>query len=363
MRARKQLVMAFAALLSGAAAPAAFSETISITGSAQAEVEETRFGQPGDREQAIDSFPGTSAELPLQVIAQLVAAPNEIAAASAAAQFGDPRLLYEANPGEFALNVALNSVTEATRYVARVRAHETRGILFSEGELGAQPAGTIVPLTGRLFIDAVLAVYGNPYDRDLTGAAVSLAVDIVQRVPGHAPLTVFEGKVELVGGAHGAAEAVTGGNFPRFPLIIVHLPQLTEDFGAFHLLVVPNLTIDYAFDAAVGEEFTLEANVAIAASNVEHEGGVFGVVGTPITSLQNVFASTMGDLTAAKVLTAVEKARQDPTGEPAFPEAQLQPSPPFGLCGLLGFESLLGLTLLAGLRFAGLSRFYPRTKR
>ena len=52
------------------------------------------------------------------------------------------------------------------------------------------------------------------------------------------------------------------------------------------------------------------------------------------------------------MLTALETERAEPTGEPAFETPPA--SPP--VCGLFGFESLLGLILLSAGRFVGVRR-------
>ena len=159
------------------------AEIVSIAGSASAAVQEFRFGAVGDSDHASDDYPTTSATLPLQVIAQLVALPDETAAAIAASQFADPLTLNQSNPEEFAIDLALSSITANTRYTAQAVSEELRDVLFTQAELG-QPNGATVHLTGRLFIDGALTVFSAQADRDLTGANVAVTVTVVRRSRG-----------------------------------------------------------------------------------------------------------------------------------------------------------------------------------
>jgi len=337
-------------VLAALALPAA-AEIVSITGFTQAEVTEYRFDAPGDTDRASESFPGTAAELPLQVVARLLSAiADEEAAAAAAAQFADPRELAQPNPEEFAINLALNSISPHIRYQARAVSQETRGVVFAPAELGPfVQTGDTIDLTGRLFLDGALAIFAIDPDRDLSDAAVLLRVTVVQSSHSGAEQTVFSGELELRGGTGGSATAVAAGGFPRRSVILTDLSSLVDDFAAFHVLIIPNITIDYDYTAVAGQEFSLRATVEVEAANVAGECGVAAVIGTPVDTLRSVVELTQGTEAAAKMISALETERAEPTGQPAFPEAQ----PAFGLlsgCGLLGFESLVGATVLAGMR-------------
>ena len=114
----------------------AMAEITAIRGAVEVVIQEIRFNVDGDRDEVFEIFPDTSSVLPLQVVGELVASGSELARARAAAQFADPRDLSQPNPEEFAINLALNSLTPNTRYEVRARAEETRDIIFQPGELG-----------------------------------------------------------------------------------------------------------------------------------------------------------------------------------------------------------------------------------
>lgn len=347
--------------------PFAEAEITSIAGSAQAEVTEFRSGSPGDTDRASDSFPGTAAELPLQVVARLVSSGfingdgGEEAAAAVAAQFADPTESLLANPEEFAINLALNSVSSNIFYQGRAISQETRGVLFSPGELFWFPnEGDTANLTGRLFLDGALTLIAVDPSKDLTGAHVRLRVTVVQSAEGQESQTVFTGAVELRGATGGNATLVAEGSFPTTRLIRTDLSIISPDFAAFHVLIIPNITIDYTYSATVGQAFTLVATVQVDAANVAGESGVAAIIGTPTDTLTQVIGLTQGSAVAAKTVAAISDERENPSGEPAFPQSQIQLLPLLSGCGLLGFESLIGIAALVGLKRIGGPRRYCR---
>lgn len=345
----------------------AMAEITSIGGFTQVEITEYYDGAPRDTDRVTESLPGTASAFPLQVVAHLVSSDylagdsSEEAAAMAAAQFADPRTLAQANPEEFAINLALNSVTSLISYDTHAVTRETRGVRFTATELGAlaNPDGT-VDVTGRLFLDGALTILAADSAKDLTGAEVTLIVTVVQRVEGQSEQTVFSGEVALIGSTDGTATVAAGGDFPTSQLVLTDLSLTSTDFAAFHALIIPNITIDYSYTAPLDEEFTLEATVEVEAANVAGESGVAAVIGTPTDTLAQVIGLIQGDAVAAKTIAALESERDDPSGEPAFPgSANLLPA--FPLCGLFGFESLIGVGALVGwTRFSPSRRHYRK---
>ncbi len=328
------------ALLAGSGA-AARGEITSLSGRAEARVQEFRGTAPGDTDEALDSFPETSSTLPLQVVGQLIASGAEVAAARVGAQFADPRSLNQANPEEFAINLALNSITE-TRYQASALTQETRAVVFLPGEVGLEDGAAFIAV-GRVFVDGALAVYSVSPDRDLTGAFVTLRVSVVRQIAGQADQTVFSGEVGIDGAGGGDATVRVSGAFPVENLVLSDLSVISDEFNAFHVLIIPPQDLEYEYDAVVGQAFTLVATVTIDAANLGGECGVAGLVGTPVDSLQRVIEATKDEQTARRFVSDIQAERADPTGEPAFPP-QATPLP---LCGLFGLE-LAATPLLVG---------------
>lgn len=340
---RVAAVVALLAAFGGAAQ----GEITSISGRVEARVQEFRGTGAGDSDVALDRFPATSSTLPLQVVGQLIAPGDEVAAARVGAQFADPRSLNQANPEEFAINLALNSVTE-TRYEASALTEETREVTFQPADTGLANGARFVAV-GKVFVDGALAVYSVSPEKDLTGAFVTLTVTVVRRVAGQPDATVFSGELGIDGAAGGDANVRVSGAFPVENLVLSDLSAVSPDFAAFHVLIIPPQNLEYEYDAVVGEAFALVATVTISAANLGGECGVAALVGTPVDSLQRVIEATKDDQTARRFVDEIGRERANPSGDPAFPLDK----PRFGLCGLFGLElAAVPAMLAAGRRWA-----------
>jgi hypothetical protein len=337
------------------------ADIISISGSATAIVQEFRQGEAARTAEASQVYPDTSTQLPLQVVARLRADQPETAAAAVAAQFAGPRDLNQPNPQEFAIDLALLSVSKSICYASQASTQEIRGIELRAADFPGHFAGQTVPLIGRLYVDAVLAVFSPAAGKDLTGARVFLRVTVVKQESGRADETVFSGRVGLEGGPGATVQQVAEGDFPTGTLIRSNLAAYLEEFARFEVLILPRLTISYDYQAVLGQPFTLRATVEVEAANAEDEVGVAALIGTPLDSIREVIAAAQGEAVAAKTVTALENERASPTGVPAFPPPPARQTLPF--CGLFGFEALLGLSALAGLRMGRRRGHLPGSMR
>lgn len=332
----------FAAVIGAGAAASA--EVTAISGQVESEVVEIRGGVEADRDFAFDAFPLTVG-LPLQVIARLVAADEGVDAAGAAAgQFADPRTLDQPNPEEFAANLAADGQDASIRYRARTVIDESREVVFSLADLGlGAEAGVATELTGRLFLDGALAIVGDQGGADLTDARVRVEL-AVEQVDSSGATEVFRGAVELIGRAGGTADVSAEGAFPTDQLIFVDLGAISGEFEHLIVLVIPNISIDYAFTAVADEPLTLNAKLSVEGVSGSVGGGAAAVLGTPVDTLQRVLTLTRGETSSAKIVEMIARQRQNPTGTPAFPESVFSPLLP--ACGLLGFEAPLLLGML-----------------
>ena len=318
---------------------ATLAEITDIAGYVRAEVVQRMGGSTADTDRATDSFPETSTELPLQVIATLInVGENMPGAAAAAAQFADPRTLAQPNPEEFAANLSLYSVGADVSYTGNTLLRETREVTFLSSEFPASAEGDPVDVIGRLFLDGALTIFALDSSQDLTGATVELAVTIVQRTAGLEDQTVFSGTLELRGAVDGDADLLAGGDFPTSRLIRTDLSIISADFAAFHVLIIPGITIDYPYQAVVGQPFTLEATVEVNAANVGGDMGVAAVLGTPTDTLQQVINVTQDAVVASDFVSAIDNERDNPTGELAFPQ-QLAPFMLLPSCACWGLRA------------------------
>ena len=331
------------------------AEIVSLAGSVEAQIIEYYIGKERDSDNVYDVFPETSAELPLQVVARLVSPEGlagdltEEAAASVGAQFADPRTVSTPNPEEFAINLALHSISPHIHYEAQASSCETRGVNYAPGELGLFARdGDAVQLIGRLFLDGALTLFAADADQDLTGAYVRLNVTVWQYVEEQDEKIVFEGAVELTGTANGEVEVNVDGDFPTNRLVLSDLSVTASRFDVFRVLILPNMTINYNFDAVVGQEFTLEACVDVEAANLPNGIGVAAILGTPTDTLIDVIDLTTDAQTASQFVSKITEERANPTGDSVFPAVGGWPFLP--ACGVLGMESVLGFVALAGFR-------------
>lgn len=309
---------------------------VSVRGAASVFLEELRAGSPAETASDAAEFPETQSFLPLQVVARLVD-PNEEAAAVVAAQFADPRTSTGPDPDEFAIDVALNTLSSGVSYRARAQTEETRTVRFSPFEVGGSN-GDSVNITGSMSVDGALAIFAGNESVNLTGAEVRLTVTITKLAGETAPETVFQGTLRIAGGANRQVTIAATGQFPTAGILNTDLAGIDPQLSVFRAFVFPNLVIQYPLRVVVGEEFDLHAVVFLEAENIPGETGVAALIGTPLNSLLDVVTITEGQELAAKMDTALKRERANPTGDAAF----LPRGTPFlPACGLFGFEMLL----------------------
>jgi hypothetical protein len=337
-------LLPLAAALCGATSTLA--EITSISGSASVAIQQFGAGGQTDTNEATKTYPGTDAVLPLQVVVRLS---DEDAAGSAAAQFADPQTAAGPNPEEFAINLTLNSLVPDLYYVAQASATEVRGVLLQPADVGLAAAGQTVELRGRLFLDGVLAVFAVAEATDLTGVTISMRVTIVKEAEGSEAEQVFSGALTITGADQQQVNAAVAGGFPTRGILDADLSALDPELGVFRVFILPNLILDYAYSAVVGQPFTLRATIEVEAANQPDGVGVTAILGAPIETLQEVIEATRGAAAAKTMREAVQKERAAPTGRPTFPEPTL---PWLPACGLFGIESALLLLGVVGLRAA-----------
>jgi len=391
----KRIVYRLAIALSVLPAMTARAEIADLRGQTSSVIVELREGTEGQRNEVQDAFPSTSDTLPLQVVAQVVEL-GEDAGAFATAQLADPLPSTTTNPAELARGLTLNSVSPDLAYTGHATTDEIRLVRLTRAELG-RAAGATAPLTGRLFLDGVFAVFAETGVVDLSGAEVTIHVVVEQLFDPNAYLlppdpndpnavvdpnsigslfdpneprdpnlpadpdsvrVVFDGQLAVQGRSDGGVDVVASGDFPTSAILRVDLPGIAPELGTFTLVTVPNVTLDYDYRAIVDEPFGLRARLTVEGTNRPDGVGVLGLMGFPITGWTDVIQFTQPPDLSAKVISTVERQRTDPSGEPAFPPTV--PFLPLSACGLLGFEPLVALGLLVGLRGTRLVRPRPR---
>lgn len=342
----RSLIALVVACLAGAGATA---EMLSATATTEVQLAVTRGGSPGESVDDAATFPDSDSTLPLQVVARLVD-PNVDAAAVVAAQFADPNTAATEDPDSFAVNLALNSLVADLAYTGTGYSEEVRTIAFQPAEFPGTSAGDTVAARGRIFLDGALAIFAPTDVTDLTGTSVRLVMTVTQEFDSGDSIEVFTATLEIAGGTDRTVTATTAGDFPRAFVFRTDLAGVDDNLGVFDAFVFPGFQRDYNFSATVGEPFKLRARVTVTASQSGKVGAV-ALVGTPLSTVNEIIAATQGDEAAAKMTTALTREIADPTGEPAFAEGRLQNvSPLLPACGLLGLELVAGLVGLTAIR-------------
>ncbi|MBN2445302.1 MAG: hypothetical protein JXO22_01150 [Phycisphaerae bacterium] len=361
MPARRYLLAAV--LLGGGFVAPLSAEITAISGLAKASVTEVVGGVSGAVDEDILAYPDITTNLPLQVVAQLVAVDDD-AAASAAGQFADPLTLDQANPEEFAVSLALSSAAAETRYTADVWLSESRTVTMHPSEVGNNAAGAQVTLIGTLFVDAALAIFGVDSTQDLTGAGIELRIRVFKTPlaedgeddpnrPFTAGEAVFDGTVELVGGTGGAAIVNPIGDFPGSQLFFANLSALVPEFGAVNVLAIPAIEIDYNYAVTVEETFELTSVFEVTAKCLPDGTAVTAILGTPTEALVDVLGVTQGEMAAKEIQSLLLRERETPSGDPvvagdeALATDDDQTDTATGFCFPVAVAMLLTLTSLS----------------
>lgn len=344
MRTRMWMLMGAAICAAFCSVQPAPAEITSITGTASATIQEYVADVAGDIDQASKTFPGTSDTLPLQVVARLLSQTQK-AGALAAVQLENPLTSTIANPQEFALDLVLDSLTPTTRYTGTGFIQEVRGVLYTPEEIGGTANGERLRFTGRMFLDGALVMFATTNATDLTGTSVAVRVTVVKEVAGEDNQTVFDGTLSATGSTDRQVRFTAEGSLPTSGIIDTDLAGLNPDLGVLRVIVLPNLAIDYPYEAVIGQEFTLRATIQVEAAHRADGVGVGAILGLPLDTIIELLTITRSSATAKTINDAVNDERADPSGEPAFP----QTLGVFPACGLFGFESLLGVAGLLGM--------------
>lgn len=290
------------------------------------------------------AFPGDP--LPLQPVVAVRSDQAGVRAAGVgAAQFADPNSLpLQANPEEFAVNISLDSVSPSISYEGSARVVETREITFEPVDLGAA-AGASRTVQGQVFLDGALAVFATTRERSLSGAGATISITVEQRSPSQGDQTLVAGSIALAGADGGVASATTSGALRNALAFSADLGGQIDALPVLNVLILLPTTIRYNYTAVVGEPFTLVATLDVQLNNAPDGVGVAAIVGTPVTSLQEVIEATRGSDAAAKFLALLQREREDPSGQAV--NAPRAAAPLLGLCGLFGVETAL-LALATG---------------
>ncbi len=360
-----------------AIASQAQGEVTDIKADISAEVTELIEGETGSGDLSTESFDGTSPILPIQAFAGLggydlsdtAADASTSNGARAITDFDDPTISSTANPMEFGLEADCFSQVARTSYLVTSEADEYRDLVFSAADLDVTSTGMSNEVISNVFFEGAVLIWADDTVTDLSGMTVAFDFDVTRSSTGgnsesdatNANEQVFDAHVAITGQGS-TLTADHSSNLSLYvggPELLLSLggqdaivaAEELEDIGTVYLMILPQQTVQYTFQASADEALRLSAHAECVVRNLPGGTGIGAVFGRSFLALADVVQSH------AKVTSGkrIERAINEAIGEPEIFEQQAASVP---LCGTLGIETpavgLLGFCSFIGRRRWGL---------
>jgi hypothetical protein len=335
-----------------------------ITASVEAGVVEFVDGEAASMDEAVRSFPDVMPTLPVEALAGLGDFAGDLGldfGARAIAAFADPTQSEDPNPAELGCETVAYSLDPSTAFTATAETVERRSVVLTADDLSVGADGRRNLVFSTAFIEGAALLWTDDAERDLTGAFATFEFSIVQISSTGQETVVFEAELTLTGEAAGEAgvqrsstldatfggpEVLAGVGGPDTQDVVAAL----ADIGRVHVVLAPSQSVEYAYFATAGEQFTLRAEVRCTSQNLPEGTGAAAVFGRAFSGLGFAMAPFTDQAKAAAIEVVVNRGfrsaqRNGGTNTPA-------------LCGALGLESLL----LAFAGLCGIRRFGARER-
>ncbi|HSW46395.1 MAG TPA: hypothetical protein VLM89_12575 [Phycisphaerae bacterium] len=345
-----------AAVLILAGVAHAVVQTIDATVSVR--VEQTIPPDTVNTDTAFESLGETTGNLPLVAEARLLESGFPDSGSAASTRLADPRLSETPDPAEFGLAALANSLNGPSSWSASGIATETREVAFLADEIGASD-GTGLRARSYFFLDGVMVLWHQGGGDDLTGAGAEVVVQVQQTRGDADPVVVLTAGMSLTGQPGGFAALQAGGALVPENVILLDISELVPQLGTVQLAILPKLAIPYEYDALVAESFTLKAT-ADARISSPSEAGAAVVLGPSVEDIAGLLSDVAGadlggilaevlDIHLKSGLTAARPLTTDNPATRVTVTRQSRLLPGWPLCGVMGAEAALGLTVFLGL--------------
>jgi hypothetical protein len=299
---------------------------------------------------AFESLDESTSNLPLIADATLrqTDSVSTLSGAAAKSMFSDPRASDAPDPDEFAFDVVAFSLDPAINYEATGNATETRSIVFTTEEIGAEN-GAELKVTSHFFVDGFMFIWGD-LDPLVGTTEAQMTIRVHQTRPGQERVMVMEATLSLGLNSDGTPLVAAGGALSSDNVGFLDTLGSIILLGDAYLVALPALSIPYTYSAAVGETFTLEADVECRVRNQPYTGAAVGV-GLPLDQFLGTVAEMVSEpLSASEILARTNGEVPTPIRPLSSGKGtQVQVvGPPGSLlfarglpCGGLGIESVL----------------------
>ncbi len=296
-------------------ASAGMAAVLDLSAMVESTLQERVSGGGGSSDSAFEEYPGTATTLPMEARSALTrfgSSEQVVAAGVARALFNDPRLSDQATPQDFGIDMALSSNDPATSYSARARSKEDRTVQLSPGEL-LQTAGTEVGLRSQFYLNGAVVVWASSPTADLTGLEAVVTLRVVQQRADESQQTVLEASVRVTGAEAGQVNLQAEGAIGEDNLVSLDLAGVLgaidgAEIQRLQVVVFPNMVLNYSYAAAVGETFTLNAELDVQAANLPGGTGVAAVFGVPFEALGQVVGDVIDETTGAALQGSIGAA-------------------------------------------------------
>ncbi|MCL2330278.1 MAG: hypothetical protein FWC56_03150, partial [Phycisphaerae bacterium] len=264
------------------------------------------------------------------------------------AQFSDSQTSSSDDPKEFSVGGTLFSSGFSATFDASGKTSETRTICYTSSDIG-QPDGTSLRVTSHFFLNGYLIIWGNlGVVPGKSSAAISIRVS-QNRSGAASPMVLMNTQLELTHDENGQLTLTAQGGLSTSNLVLDDHLGLLASLGTTYFATIPELTIPYQYNANVGEEFTLTAEVECHLVNRPFTG-VGVALGQTLDEFVSAIAAAIGQSipTTTKAILQTSAAKLPVESLPVEKDTNIEVDKGvnclFGApltCGPVGVEMLL----------------------
>jgi hypothetical protein len=326
-------------------------------------VQEIIDGEPGSVNRDEERLDDHSNAFPLDATADLTSTDlggKIVSLGQGLARFSDPTRLDQANPEEFALEVACYSNVDSLGYVVEGSAIESRTVIFTTPGSRVAPAEIVFRSDGtrviesRAFVSGAVILWSTNAAADLEGIESEVRF-LIRR--GQEPEPLFSTTLQLSGADISGLNDVAVGPIQFDEVTLTELSDLGVDSdtlailgevaqnGTLRIVVIPAQEHAYTYEARADEDFVLSATLEARVRNAPGGTGVAAVLGRPFEQLGGFIELALPGVDGAAIERSIHLAHAKRSGASRQGIDAYAGSSARRMCGAMGLEGLLLLLL------------------